>query len=137
MDKVQFTIISPEQVVFKDAIDMVVIPGENGDFGVLPHHAALISNLRPGLITIYQDHKITQQIFTTGGFVQVQPQDCTVLSEETVMLKDLKGFDLETQLNDLRVDLELVHSEDEKKNLERTLTLTQLKLDLIQRLSHL
>ena len=116
---------------------MVVIPGENGDFGVLPHHAALISNLRPGLITIYQDHKITQQIFTRGGFVQVQPQDCTVLSEETVMLKDLKGFDLETQLNDLRVDLEFVHSEDEKKNLERTLTLTQLKLDLIQRLSHL
>ena len=62
--------------------DMVVVPGSEGDFGVLPSHAPLISLLRPGVISIYQGDQVDQRVFVAGGFAEVNERGCTVLAED-------------------------------------------------------
>ena len=51
-DKVEFELVSPERLLLSEPVEMVVVPGEEGDFGVLPKHAPLISLVRPGVIQV-------------------------------------------------------------------------------------
>ncbi len=85
-DTVEFELVSPEQLVKSQPVEMVVIPGAEGDLGILPGHSPLIAELRPGLIDIRDRDKIIEQIFVSGGFCEVLPERCTVLAEEAVPL---------------------------------------------------
>mgnify|MGYP003700703339 CR=1 FL=1 len=82
--KVAFELVSPERLLLSEEVDMVEVPGEEGDFGVLVRHAPLISTLRPGVIKVHDGGSVTQRIFVAGGFAEVTPQRCTVLAEEAV-----------------------------------------------------
>ena len=135
-DKISFTLVSPENLVLQEQVDMAVLPGENGDFGVLPHHAALIATLRPGLVAIHNDGTVIQRLFVSGGFAHVNADGCTVTTEECLPLKDLENQDLESQIKDIQIDLELARTADDQKDLQHTLTLTRAKLELIKKLSH-
>ncbi len=136
LDKVEFTLVSPERLVLREKVDMVVMPGEQGDFGVLPFHAALVSNLRAGLIFVHNNEIITHQIFISGGFANVNERGCTVLAEECVFLDDLKKQNLMAQLNDIQIDLELARTDEEQRDLQKNMQITRTKIDLIQRLLH-
>ena len=72
--RVNFELVSPERVLVSDTFDMVVIPGGDGDIGVLPDHAPLISTIRPGVIDIHDDGKVAHQVFVAGGFAEVLPR---------------------------------------------------------------
>ena len=76
-----FELVSPERLLLSQPVEMVVIPGAEGDIGVLPRHAPLITTLRPGAIAIYEGGKIKQRIFVAGGFAEVTPERCTVLAD--------------------------------------------------------
>ena len=76
-DKVNLILVSPEKLVLTDQVDMVVVPGEAGDFGVLPRHAALISTLRPGLMTIHRNGK-KQFVFISAGFANVNENTSSI-----------------------------------------------------------
>ena len=54
MSKLNVELVTPEALVFSSGVEMVVVPGEQGDFGVLANHAPMISSLRPGVIDIYE-----------------------------------------------------------------------------------
>src|SRR6185437_3451717 len=54
-DKLQFELVSPEKLLLSEAVGMVVVPGGEGDFGVLPGQALFISTVRPGVISVYED----------------------------------------------------------------------------------
>lgn len=88
-DMVEFELVSPERLLMSEAVEMVVVPGVEGDFGVLPGHSLLISAVRPGVIDIHEGGKVRDRIFVAGGFAQVSPERCTVLAEEAVMLADI------------------------------------------------
>ena len=103
-DKLQFELVSPERLVLSEAVDMVVVPGAEGNFGALPRHSPLISALRPGIIDVYQDKAITDRIFVAGGFAEVTPERCTVLAEQAVRVKDIDRAAIERNLKDLRED---------------------------------
>ena len=79
--KVEFELVSPERLLASIDADMVVVPGADGDFGVLPNHAPLMSLLRPGVIAVYQGDRVDQRLFVTGGFAEVNERGCTVLAE--------------------------------------------------------
>ena len=68
---------------------MVVVPGAEGDIGVLPNHSPLICTVRPGVIKVYEGDKVNDEIFVAGGFCEVSTERCTVLAEEAVMVADL------------------------------------------------
>jgi F-type H+-transporting ATPase subunit epsilon len=88
-DKVQFELVSPEKLLLSEAVDMVVVPGTEGNFGVLAGHSLLISTVRPGVIDVYEGNEISERIFVSGGFAEVTAERCTVLADEAVPLSSL------------------------------------------------
>lgn len=102
-DKVQFELVSPEKLLLSEAVAMVVVPGSEGNFGVLPGHALLISTVRPGVIDVYSDEQtqISERIFVSGGFAEVTPERCTVLADEALPLASLDRADIEQQAKSL------------------------------------
>ena len=84
MAKVSFQLVMPEREVLATEADMVVVPGSEGDFGVLPGHAPLISTVRPGVIEVFQGTKAEQRFLVVGGFAEVTPERCTVLADEAM-----------------------------------------------------
>ena len=75
-------IISPERLLLARQVSMVVIPGTEGDLGILPEHAKLITSLRGGMIDIYEDDEIIDRFFVSGGFAEITETRCTVLADQ-------------------------------------------------------
>jgi F-type H+-transporting ATPase subunit epsilon len=97
-DKVLFELVSPEKILVSQQVDMVVVPGTEGNFGVLPGHAPLISSVRPGVIDVYNGGGIAERIFIAGGFAEVTPVRCTVLADDALGLNDLDRAKAEAEL---------------------------------------
>lgn len=100
-DKVQFELVSPEKLLLSEAVDMVVVPGSEGNFGVLPGHSLLISTVRPGVIDVYEGNEISERIFVSGGFAEVTPERCTVLANEALPLSSLEAGAIEANMRTL------------------------------------
>ncbi len=86
---ISLEIISPEKLLLSRPVDMVVIPGTEGDLGILPGHAKLITGLRGGLVDIYENNKITDRFFVSGGFAEVTEERCSVLADDITRQADL------------------------------------------------
>jgi F-type H+-transporting ATPase subunit epsilon len=82
-------IISPEKLLLTRDVDMVVIPGTEGDIGVLPGHSKLITGLRGGLVDIYEKGKISGRYFVSGGFAEVTESRCAVLADAIIPQAEL------------------------------------------------
>jgi len=104
-DTTTFELVSPERLVMSKDVSMVVVPGADGFFGVLPRHSPLISTLVPGVIDVYEDGSITDRIFVAGGFAEVTEERCTVLAEEATPVADLDPDAAEARLSELRDEL--------------------------------
>ena len=78
---IRLEVVTPERLVYADDVDAVVLPGSEGELGVLPHHAPLITTLGLGELRIrksgYEDH-----FAIVGGFLQVRPDKVVVMAEE-------------------------------------------------------
>ena len=85
----EFELVSPERLMFSAPAEMVVVPGSEGDFGAMPRHAPMLTVLRPGVIDVYQDGKISDRIFVAGGFAEVTETRLTVLAEEAVKVSEI------------------------------------------------
>ncbi|HUH85953.1 MAG TPA: ATP synthase F1 subunit epsilon [Stellaceae bacterium] len=98
-EKLQFELVSPEKLMLSEAVAMVVVPGGEGNFGVLPGHSLLIATVRPGVIDVYADEQteISERIFVSGGFAEVTPERCTVLADEALPLSALERGDIDRQ----------------------------------------
>ena len=99
---ISFDLVSPEQLVFNDKAGMIIVPGKEGDMGVLPGHSKLLSSLRPGRVMVYGgDKQLLQSFFVSGGFVEINPEKCIVLAEEVFEMAALDKSDIERQMQDL------------------------------------
>jgi F-type H+-transporting ATPase subunit epsilon len=76
----QLEIVTPERQVFTDAVDMVVVPGVDGELGILPHHTRLISALGTGELRIKQSGS-EQVMLISGGFVEVRADKVVVMAD--------------------------------------------------------
>ena len=81
MAKVSFRLVMPERELLATEADMVVVPGSEGDFGVLPGHAPFMTTLREGVVTVY-DGAARRQFSVKGGFADVNAQGLSILAEE-------------------------------------------------------
>jgi len=100
-DKLQFELVSPEKLLLSEPVGMVVVPGSEGNFGVLPGHALFISTVRPGVIDVYEDNNVSERIFVSGGFAEVTPQRCTVLADEAVPISSLDRAEIDAEAKTL------------------------------------
>jgi F-type H+-transporting ATPase subunit epsilon len=97
-DKVEFELVTPERLIASKEVEMVVVPGTEGNFGVLPGHAPLISTIRPGMIEIYENRAIVERYFIVSGIAEVTPERCTVLAEEAMRPETLDRAAIEAEL---------------------------------------
>ena len=98
-----FDLVSPEQLVFNDKVGMIIVPGKEGDIGVLPGHSKLLSSLRYGRIMVYnEDKQLLKSFFVTGGFVEINPEKCILLAEEIFEIKSLNKNEIEKQVQELK-----------------------------------
>jgi F-type H+-transporting ATPase subunit epsilon len=124
-DKVEFELVSPERLLTSEQVDMVVVPGAEGDFGVLSRHAPLISALRPGVIRIFDGREVRERIFVAGGFAEVTPERCTVLAEEAVPVREIDAGKIDDELRALAEDLGDAKNEDERAAISRRIAVRQ------------
>ena len=101
-DKLNFTLVSPAREIFSGAVDHVIAPGTEGDFGVLPHHAPFMSTLKNGVVRVLEGEAVSMRVFVRGGFADVTPEGLTILAEEAVNLADLDASELAEKLEDAR-----------------------------------
>ncbi len=130
-DKVEFELVSPEKLLKSLPVDMVVVPGSEGDFGVLAGHSPLISTLRPGVIDVYEGERVVDRVFVAGGFAEVTETRCTVLAEEAVALSALDRASVDKAIKALSEDLDDAKSDSEKAAVEAKLTVERAKLDAL------
>ena len=122
MATISFDLVSPENLIFKEEVGMIIVPGKDGDFGVLPRHSKLMSSLRPGRIMIYsEDKKLLKSFFVSGGFAEVNPEKCIILAES---VDDISVLDKSIIQNSIQ-DLEKL---DDSKSKEQLL-IANAKLD--------
>ena len=99
---ISFDLVSPEQLFFNDKAGMIIVPGKEGDIGVLPGHSKLLSSLRAGRVMVYgEDKHLLQSFFVSGGFVEINPEKCIVLAEEVEEMSALVKGTIEQQVREL------------------------------------
>ena len=131
-DQVQFELVAPERLLLSEPVDMVVVPGSEGDFGVLPGHAPLISTVRPGVIETYHGKAVKDRIFVAGGFAEVTRERCTVLAEEAIPLVEIDRSAVEGEARTVREDVGLAKDPSEREAAERRLAVAEAKLAALQ-----
>jgi F-type H+-transporting ATPase subunit epsilon len=104
-ERFEFELVTPERLLLSQKVDMVVVPGSEGNFGVLAGHAPFISTIRPGVIDIYEGQAVTRRIFVVGGLAEVTPQRCTVLADEAHEPGALDRAAIEAELQTLAGNL--------------------------------
>lgn len=131
-DTVQFELVSPERLLMSEPVEMVVVPGEEGDFGVLPGHAPVISTIRTGVISTYEDGKVAARIFVSGGFAEVTPQRCTVLADEAVALESADRAEAEARVKAAREGLADADDDDERAAAQAELDIAEALLAAVE-----
>lgn len=130
-EKVEFELVSPERLLVSKPVDMVVVPGAEGDFGVLRGHSPLISNLRIGVIDIHDNGSVAERIFVAGGFAEVTAERCTVLAEQAMPVGDLKRADIEGEIKSLKDHLAVADNDAERGALAARIAVAEAKLDYV------
>jgi len=131
-EQVQFELVSPERLLVSRPVEMVVVPGVEGDFGVLPGHAPLISEVRPGVIAVFEGGKVEERIFVAGGFAEVTAERCTVLAEQALPLGEIDRGSAEADLKDAREDLADAKSDQERAAAEAAIAIAEAKITAVE-----
>lgn len=124
-------LITPEKVILSDYFTMAVVPGDQGDMGILAHHMPLITTLRSGLIKIYQNDTIVQQFYINGGFAHINNNECSVLADECLPMENLDSDTLTLKIQEKTKALEHARNEEERAALKRDLQFANLQLNLL------
>ena len=127
MTYVDFNIVLPERVLLIGQAKMIIVPGGEGDFGVLPGHIPLIAALRPGVTSIYGDSEKPQRFFLTGGFAEVGMSLCRILADDAMLLESLDPEIIQREADQSRSVIEAAASDLELKEGELALAIARAK----------
>ena len=102
MDKLKLEILTPNGEIFNDNAISVTLPGEEGEFGVLAHHASLTTLLEAGVVDIEKEDKSVESILINWGVVQVDEEKVIVLVEGAVAIRGDSESDVAKALEDAK-----------------------------------
>jgi F-type H+-transporting ATPase subunit epsilon len=114
-DKLHFSLVSPARELFSGAVDHVIAPGTEGEFGVLAHHAPFMTTLKNGVVRVLEGDAVRMRIYVRGGFADVTPSGLTILAEEARNLTDVKAEDVDAELEATRLKLLALDKDDPKR----------------------
>jgi F-type H+-transporting ATPase subunit epsilon len=125
MADIAFELVLPERRLAAERADMVVVPGGDGDFGVLPGHMPMISTVRPGVIEVYVGNQVKDRYVVSGGFAEVTGERCTVLAEEATPFAEVTAASLQERIARAQRDVADAGSDGEREAAERSLAAAQ------------
>lgn len=131
-ETLEFELVSPAKLLISQPVEMVVVPGSEGNFGALPQHAPMLSTVRPGVIDIYAKGAVVNRIFVAGGFAEVTETRCTVLAEEAVELSSLDRDGVQKRLQLAKEALQEADSALEKASAQKRITVAEAMLDALR-----
>ena len=131
LDRLQLELVLPDKLVASKLVDMVIIAGTEGDFGVLPEHAPLVSSIRPGLLEIHDSEK-TEKFFLAGGFVEVLSNQVSILASELCSLEDIDVSSCKDEIENLKKQLNSSQDEKEKSLIQNNIDKLEVKITLIK-----
>ena len=92
----QLELVTPARVMAQQAVEMVVAPGVEGLFGVLPRHAPLLADLARGVVELHQNGKVSDRYMIDGGLADVSGERVTILAERAIHLDSADSNQLKT-----------------------------------------
>ena len=130
MQTINVSIISPEEEIYKGSAEMVVVPGEDGDFAAMFEHAPLITYLRPGKLEVIEEEKKEKiAYFVRGGFVKVKENQCLIMVDFIKNIKDIDVSVNENEISNLRSKLVSETSESIKEGLSESIELLEIEVN--------
>jgi len=101
-DTTNLEIVTPSMVLVSEPVEMVVVPGADGQIGALPRHSKVMSTLDRGIVNIYNDSKISSRVMIDGGIVEINENSVVILAERAEKLDKVNKQILEEKLLDLK-----------------------------------
>ncbi|MCL4165410.1 UNVERIFIED_CONTAM: hypothetical protein GTU68_060856, partial [Idotea baltica] len=101
----QFELVSPERQLLSEQVTEVVVPGAEGEFGVLKNHAPFVSTILPGILKVNRETGGWDEYFVRGGFADVAAGGLTVLAEQAVPVSEISREQLAQAIKDAEEDV--------------------------------
>ena len=98
LDTTNLEVVTPSAIIVSEPVEMVVVPGSDGQIGALPRHSKVISTLDRGLVDIFNDNKISSQIMIDGGIAEINETTVTILAERAEKIDKANKQMLEERL---------------------------------------
>lgn len=125
METIKTDLVTPEKRIFSEAVEMVEIPGTEGDFGVLPGHAPFVSAIRAGVVTFHLGGGATRKVFVAGGLAEVSESGCVILAEREVDLSTITPANAQARIADAQKALDQAGNDTQKSQAEADLRLAE------------
>lgn len=125
-----FELVTPEESAAQMEATMVVVPGAEGDLGVLEDHAPTITSLRPGVVAVSGVDGDTG-FFVAGGFAEITGARCVILAESATATSELTAEAAQAALTEAKAAVDTATSEGEKNAAERKLAVAQAMMDAV------
>ena len=123
-NKINFDFVSPEASIISSEVDMVLIPGEDGDAGILPDHSPFMTTLRQGIVEVTFEQGNVKKYLVEGGFADITQDKMTILAETSLNLSDTDSKVLKSELDIINEKLASAE-EDEKVLLDERKSLIE------------
>lgn len=127
-DSFTVELVTPEELLFSAGAEMVIIPGAEGDFGVLVDHAPMVAIIRPGIIHIQETASVSRDIFVGGGFAEVTGDRTVILVDEAVDIHAIDSVKAAARLEKAEYALEHAKHDKEKEAAEKEIAVVQAML---------
>jgi F-type H+-transporting ATPase subunit epsilon len=114
-ETIKLELVSPERLLLSEQVEMVIVPGAEGVFGVLPLHAPTLSTLKPGFVEVHKGDAAAESFFVTGGFAEVTPASVTVLVDEAIPRGTLTREYAAQRLADAKARLDAAANDDDRR----------------------
>ena len=134
MATISFDLVSPENLIFNDEVGMIIVPGKDGDFGVLPGHSKVMSSLRPGRVMVYgEDKNLLKAFFVSGGFAEVNPEKCIVLAESVDEINSIEKASIEKEIQELKEKVQYEHGTSRETDFAKEqVNVAKAKIDALE-----
>ncbi len=126
---IRVEIVTPRGYAYTGEVEMINIPTEEGEIGVLENHMPLMSALRPGLVYINGEKK--KGFFVTEGFVQVSPKKVNILAEEATPIGEIEPDEVKRKYEEVVKKLAAAKTREEMEAIEKEREILETLLALV------
>ena len=132
MAPMRLEIITAERVVYSDDVDVLIAPGVEGELGILPHHAPLMTIISPGEITVRKDGEDTY-LAVSGGFLEVMANHVTILADAAERSDEIDEARVQEAVRRAEERIRMRASDSDLERAVSALQRSQARLRVVQR----